>query len=69
MQNVEEIANKLKRLPDQQQDEVADFVDFLLSRLPTPPQAEQALNDTAGIWEGEVDGVTYENAMRNQWER
>ena len=52
MQNIEEIADKLKQLPDEQQDEVADFVDFLLSRLHAVPEAEQALRETAGIWKG-----------------
>ena len=65
MQNIEEIADKLKRLPDEQQDEVADFVDFLLSRLHAT-QEEQVLSDTAGIWKGEVDGTAYEDTLREQ---
>lgn len=69
MQNIEEIADKLKRLPDQQRDEVADFVDFLLSRLPATPEAEQALGDTAGIWKGEANGIAYEDALRSQWKQ
>jgi len=69
MQNIEEIADKLKQLPDEQQDEVADFVDFLLSRLPALPEAERALRETAGIWKGEADGLAFEDTLRQQWER
>jgi hypothetical protein len=69
MQNIEEIADKLKHLPDEQQDEGADFVDFLLSRLPASPEAEQVLRETAGIWKGEADGLAYEDLMRKQWEQ
>ena len=69
MQNIEAIADKLKQLPDEQQDEVADFVEFLLSRLPAGPEPEQALRETAGIWKGEADGIAYEDTLRQQWER
>ncbi|MFL6215390.1 MAG: DUF2281 domain-containing protein [Blastocatellia bacterium] len=69
MQNIEKIADKLKRLPNEQQDEVADFVDFLLSRLHATTQEEQALSDTAGIWKGEADGTAYEDTMREQWKQ
>jgi len=34
MQNTDNLTEKLKRLPDEHQNEVADFVDFLLSRIP-----------------------------------
>jgi len=67
MQDLEALTNKLKQLPDEQQSEVADFVDFLLLRLPEPPDAARTLCETAGIWKDEVDGITYEDNMRKQW--
>lgn len=69
MQNTETITDKLKQLPDEQQNEVSDFVDFLLSRHRTSPDTARVLRETAGIWKGEVDGITYEDDMRKQWER
>jgi hypothetical protein len=63
------LCRTLKQLPDEQQDEVADFVDFLLSRLPASPEAEQALRETAGILKGEAEGTAFEDMMRKQWER
>ena len=69
MQILETISLKLKLLPDDKQVEVADFIDFLLSRLYEEPDAEQILDETSGIWAGELDGVAYEDQMRQQWER
>jgi mRNA-degrading endonuclease RelE of RelBE toxin-antitoxin system len=69
MQNTDNLAEKLKRLPEEDQHEVADFIDFLLSRIPDTPDATRALRDTAGIWKGEADGIAYENALREQWNR
>ena len=69
MQDVEMIASKLKQLPDEQQNEVSDFVDFLLSRQPVSLDTARVLRESAGVWKDEVDGITYEDAMRNQWER
>ena len=68
MQNAD-ITEKLKRLPDEHQREVADFVDFLLSRIPDTPDAAQVFRETSGLWKGEADGITYENALREQWKR
>ena len=69
MQNTDELAEKLKRLPDESQHEVADFVDFLMSRIPGTPDAARVLRETAGMWKGEADGLAYENALREQWKR
>jgi hypothetical protein len=69
MQNTDNLTEKLKRLPDEHQHEVADFVDFLLSRIPETPDAARVLRETAGIWKGEVDGIVYENALREQWKQ
>ena len=69
MQNIEMIASKLKQLPDEQQNEVSDFVDFLLSRQPVSRDTARVLRESAGVWKDEVDGITYEDAMRNQWKR
>jgi len=71
MQN-KDLTEKLKRLPEERQHEVADFVDFLLSRTPdTPdtPDAAEVLRETAGMWKGEADGIAYENALREQWKQ
>jgi len=64
-----DLGEKLKRLSAEQQHEVADFVDFLLSRTPDTMDAARVLRETAGLWKGEVDGITYENALREQWKR
>jgi mRNA-degrading endonuclease RelE of RelBE toxin-antitoxin system len=69
MQSLKSLTSKLKQLPDEQQREVVDFVDFLLSRVSEPVDAARVLRETAGIWKDEVDGITYENRMRRQWER
>lgn len=69
MQNTDNLTEKLKRLPDEHQHEIADFVDFLLSRIPEAPDAALVLRETAGIWKGEADGIVYENALREQWKR
>lgn len=69
MHNIDSINHKLKQLPDEKQREVADFVDFLLSRLSEPTNSSQILRDTAGIWKDETDGIAYENTMRKQWEK
>jgi mRNA-degrading endonuclease RelE of RelBE toxin-antitoxin system len=69
MQNTDNLTEKLKRLPDEHQNEVADFVDFLLSRIPDTPDAARVLRETAGIWKGEADGIAYENALREQWKQ
>jgi mRNA-degrading endonuclease RelE of RelBE toxin-antitoxin system len=69
MQNTDSLAEKLKRLPDEHQHEVVDFVDFLLSRIPGTPDRTRVLRETAGIWKGEVDGIGYENALREQWKQ
>jgi mRNA-degrading endonuclease RelE of RelBE toxin-antitoxin system len=66
MQNTD-LTEKLKRLPEEHQREVADFVDFLLSRTPDTPDATRVLRETAGLWRGETDGITYENTLREQW--
>jgi hypothetical protein len=71
MTNVEALTTKLRLLPDDKQAEVADFVDFLLARLSQEAQEaafEQALHETAGLWPDEVDGLAYENQMRQQWQ-
>ena len=68
MQNIENLTEKLKQLPDENQHEVADFVDFLLSRVPETPDATRVLRESAGVWKGELDGIAYENAVRKQWE-
>lgn len=68
MQN-KDLTEKLKRLPDEHQHEVADFVDFLLSRTPDRTDAARVLRETAGIWKGEVEGIAYKNALREQWKR
>ena len=57
MQNTDSLTEKLKRLPDEHQHEVSDFVDFLLSRIPTTADAARVLRETAGIWKGEPDGI------------
>jgi uncharacterized protein DUF2281 len=57
---------KLKRLPEEHQHEVADFVDFLLSRTPDTPDAARVLRETAGMWKGEAEGIGHENALREQ---
>jgi hypothetical protein len=67
MQNTDELTEKLKRLPDECQHAVADFVDFLMSRVPGTPDAARVLGETAGMWKGEADGLAYENALREQW--
>jgi hypothetical protein len=67
MQNSENLNDKLKRLPDEHQQEVADFVDFLLSPVSDTPDAGRVLRETAGIWKGEVDDISYEDALREQW--
>lgn len=69
MQSLKSLTSKLKQLPDEQRREVVDFVDFLLSRVSKPVDAARVLRETAGIWKDEVDGITYENRMRQQWER
>jgi uncharacterized protein DUF2281 len=69
MQNTDELTEKLKRLPDESQHEVADFVDFLMSRVPGTPNAARVLRETSGMWKGEADGLSYENALREQWKR
>jgi mRNA-degrading endonuclease RelE of RelBE toxin-antitoxin system len=69
MQNTDNLTEKLKPLPDEHQNEVADFVDFLLSRIPDTPDAARVLRETAGIWKGEADGIAYENALREQWKQ
>ncbi|HEY3139458.1 MAG TPA: DUF2281 domain-containing protein [Blastocatellia bacterium] len=66
MQNLD-VSEKLKQLPEEYQIEVADFVDFLLSRVPDRPDAARVLRETAGIWKDELNGVDYENALREQW--
>ena len=66
MQNTDNLTEKLKRLPDEHQHEVADFVDFLLMRIPDTPDAARVLRETAGIWKGETDGIAYEDALREQ---
>ena len=71
MTNVEALTTKLRLLPDDKQSEVADFVDFLLTRLSQTTQEEafdQALQETAGLWPDELDGVAYEDQMRQQWQ-
>jgi hypothetical protein len=45
MQNTDNLTEKLKRLPDEHQHEIADFVDFLLSRIPETPDAARVLRD------------------------
>ena len=67
MQNIEQLKDKLAQLPEEQQREIGDFVDFLLSRLPKSVDPNRILRETSGIWKNEVDGVTYEDAMRAQW--
>ncbi len=69
MQNTDNLAEKLKRLPDEHQHEVVDFVDFLLSRLPDTLNMDAVLRETHGIWKGEADGTAYEDALREQWKR
>jgi len=69
MQNTDNLTEKLKRLPDEHQNEVADFVDFLLSRIPYTPDAARVSRETAGIWKGEAEGIAYENALREQWKQ
>ncbi len=59
----------LSACPTSIQQEVADFIDFLLSRIPEEPDAARLLRETAGTWKGEADGITYEDALRNQWNR
>ena len=68
MQN-RKFTEKLKRLPEEHQREVADFVDFLLSRGPETADAARVLRETAGLWKGEADGIAYENALREQWKQ
>jgi len=60
---------KLKRLPEEHQHEVADFIDFLLSRTSDTPDAARVLHETAGMWKGEAEGIAYENALREQWKQ
>lgn len=48
---------------------MADFVDFLLPRIPDTPDAARVLRETAGIWKGEADGIAYENAFPEQWKQ
>ena len=67
MQNTNSLTEKLKRLPDEDHHEVADFIDFLLSRMPDARDAARVLRETAGIWKDEADRVAYENAIREQW--
>lgn len=69
MLDTNNLTEKLKRLPDEDQHEVADFVDSLLMRMPDTPDAARVLRETAGIWKGETDGIAYENALREQWKR
>lgn len=69
MHNPDNLAEKLKRLPDEHQHEVVDFVDFLLSRIPDSPDLDPVLRETAGIWKGEADGTAYEDALREQWKQ
>jgi len=66
MQNTDNLTEKLKQLPDEHQREVSDFVDFLLSRIPDTTDAGRVLQETAGLWKGEADGIAYENALREQ---
>jgi hypothetical protein len=61
-----DLGEKLKRLSAEQQHEVVDFLDSLLSRTPDAPDTARVLRETAGLWEGEIDGITYENALREQ---
>jgi hypothetical protein len=71
MTNVETLSLKLARLPEEKQNEVADFIDFLLAKLApeTPADAfDQALQETAGIWPDLPDGVVYEDQLRQQWQ-
>jgi hypothetical protein len=68
MQN-KELTEKLKRLPEEHQHEVADFVDLLLSRTPDTPDAARVLRETAGLWKDEAEGIDYENAVREQWKQ
>ena len=68
MQN-KDLTEKLKRLPEEDQHKVADFVDFLLSRSADTPDATRVLRETAGLWKGEADGIAYENALREQWKQ
>ncbi len=71
MTSVEALTTKLQRLPDDKQIEVADFVDFLLTRLSPTAQEEpfdQALQETAGLWPDELDGIAYEDKIRQQWQ-
>lgn len=67
METIEIITRKIQQLPYEKQIEVANFVDFLLSRAPDETDFEQTLNETAGIWKDELDGVAYEDQMRRQW--
>ncbi|MEW6129460.1 MAG: DUF2281 domain-containing protein [Acidobacteriota bacterium] len=67
MQNLEELTDKLTQLPEDKQREVADYVDFLISRLPKSLNANRILRETSGIWKDEMNGIAYENALRRQW--
>lgn len=71
METIETITAKLRLLPADRLPEVAEFVDSLLAQLPEPDEeeAEAILNETFGIWPNEVDGIEYENRMRQQWQR
>ena len=69
MQKTDNLTEKLKRLPDEHQHEINDFVDFLLSRIPDTPDAARVLRETAGMWKGEAEGIVYENALRERWKR
>jgi hypothetical protein len=71
MTDVETLTTKLRLLPDDKQAEVADFIDFLLSRLSPDAQADdfdQALSETAGLWPDLPDGLAYEDQLRRQWQ-
>ena len=71
MTDVETLTTKLRLLPDDKQAEVADFIDFLLAHMSPLVQEEafeQALGQTAGLWPDELDGLAYENQMRQQWQ-
>jgi hypothetical protein len=67
MQNPEKLTDKLKQLPDADQQEIGDFVDLLLSRTRDVPDYARVLQETAGMWKGEADGIAYEDALREQW--
>ena len=71
---LEQIQDRLRRLPPEKQSEVLDFVTFLQQRtstiLPTVPGRSLRQDPAFGAWRARaIDALRYEQTVRAEWDR